>query len=180
MTKISLGTVYPWTVPILCYLQNLISLIREQGKVSSEVHQHYHRAWLGMMRGLYFAAMHTYFIFMTSLHFMQSTSLSYSMVTRTIFTVPLVTIFTKFDGQIIAEYVKLNDMENVQDKWEKARENAENTFQRIYLPKILNSEHPPKAHVQLQGESYEHFLMGDDSFVDMYGHSVRRLSTHNH
>ena len=117
---------------------------------------------------------------MTSLHFMQSTSLSYSMVTRTIFTVPLVTIFTKFDGQIIAEYVKLNDMENVQDKWEKARENAENTFQRIYLPKILNSEHPPKAHVQLQGESYEHFLMGDDSFVDMYGHSVRRLSTHNH
>ncbi|KAF8345415.1 hypothetical protein F5887DRAFT_1282650 [Amanita rubescens] len=64
--------------------------------------------------------------------------------------VPLVTIFTKFDGQIIAEYVKLNDMESAQDKWEKARENAENTFQTIYLPKILDSKCPPKAHVRLQ------------------------------
>jgi hypothetical protein len=83
---------------------------------------------------------------------MQFTSLSCSMVINIVFTVPLVTIFTKFDGQIIAEYAKLNDMENVQDKWEKAKENAENTFQRIYLPKILNSEHPPKAHVRLQGK----------------------------
>jgi hypothetical protein len=94
---------------------------------------------------------------------MQSTSPSYGMVTRIIFAVPLVTIFTKFDGQIIAEYVKLDDMESAQDKWEKARENAENTFQTIYLPRILDSKCPPKAHVRLQGECYGHFLAGDDS-----------------
>ena len=41
MTKISSGIVYPWTVPVLCYLQNLISLIREQEKVSSELNQYF-------------------------------------------------------------------------------------------------------------------------------------------
>ena len=60
------------------------------------------------------------------------------------------TIFTKFDGQIVGEYIKLKDNENIED-WEKARENAELTFQRVYLPKVLNTEHPPKAHVQLEG-----------------------------
>jgi hypothetical protein len=61
-----------------------------------------------------------------------------------------VTIFTKFDGQIVGEYIKLKDNENIED-WEKARENAELTFQRVYLPKVLNTEHPPKAHVRLEG-----------------------------
>ena len=76
------------------------------------------------------------------------------------FAVPLVTIFTKFDGQIIAEYVKLNVIENTEDRWEKARENAEISFQTVYLPKVLNTEHPPKAYVQLQGEpeNGDHFL----------------------
>ncbi|KAF8686037.1 hypothetical protein AX14_003979, partial [Amanita brunnescens Koide BX004] len=50
---------------------------------------------------------------------------------------------------IIGEYIKLKDNENIED-WEKARENAELTFQRVYLPKVLNTEHPPKAHVQLE------------------------------
>jgi len=63
--------------------------------------------------------------------------------------VPLVTIFTKFDGQIIQEYGKLDDREK-EDKWDKAKENAEVTFQRVYLPKVLNTEHPPRSHVRLQ------------------------------
>ena len=66
-----------------------------------------------------------------------------------IITVPLVVIFTKFDAQIIQESVKLNDLE---DKWVKARENADSTFQSTYLAKVLNTAYPPKAHVQLEGE----------------------------
>jgi hypothetical protein len=69
----------------------------------------------------------------------------------TFFTVPLVVIFTKFDGQIINEFVKLTDVEN-EDKWEMAMENAESTFQAVYLPKVLDVKYPPKAYVRLGGE----------------------------
>ena len=68
-------------------------------------------------------------------------------------TVPLVAIFTKFDAQIIKEYVKLNDIEDDGDKWYKAKENAEKTFQNIYLPKVVNTEYPPKIYVHLEGEN---------------------------
>ncbi|KAF8691605.1 hypothetical protein AX14_002766, partial [Amanita brunnescens Koide BX004] len=64
--------------------------------------------------------------------------------------VPLVVVFTKFDGQIIQESGKLDDMEDDAVKWEKARENAEATFQRVYLPKVLNTNYPPKAYVHLE------------------------------
>ena len=43
-------------------------------------------------------------------------------------------------------------MENDAVKWEKARENAEITFQRVYLPKVLGANHPPKTYVCLEGE----------------------------
>ena len=66
-------------------------------------------------------------------------------------------IFTKFDAQIIQESVKFNNLENYQDKWIKARENANSTFQAIYLAKILSTEYPPKAYVQLEGEERKHF-----------------------
>ena len=65
-------------------------------------------------------------------------------------TVPLVVVFTKFDGQIIQESEKLDDMDDAV-KWDKARENAEITFQRVYLPKVLGTNHPPKAYVCLGG-----------------------------
>ena len=68
------------------------------------------------------------------------------------FAVPLVVVFTKFDGQIIQESEKLDEMENDEVKWKKARENAEMTFQRIYLPKVLDTNFPPKAYVCLEGE----------------------------
>ena len=66
-------------------------------------------------------------------------------------TVPLVVVFTKFDGQIIQEASKFNDMDDAV-KWDKARENAETTFQMAYLPKVLATNYPPKSYVCLGGE----------------------------
>ena len=65
-------------------------------------------------------------------------------------TVPLVVVFTKFDGQIIQESGKLDDMDDA-IKWHKAREHAELTFQRVYLPKVFDTKYPPKAYVCLGG-----------------------------
>ena len=70
-------------------------------------------------------------------------------------TVPLVVVFTKFDGQIIQESGKLDDM-NDAIKWEKARENAEITFQRVYLPKVLDTNYFPKAYVCLGGGDHQY------------------------
>ena len=39
-------------------------------------------------------------------------------------------------------------------KWDKARENAETTFQMVYLPKVLDTNYPPKAYVCLGGEGH--------------------------
>ena len=72
------------------------------------------------------------------------------------FTVPLVVIFTKFDGQIASEYVNLANLKD-EDKWERARKIAEITFQKVYLPKVLDVKYPPKAYVQLEGEDDEEF-----------------------
>ena len=60
-------------------------------------------------------------------------------------------VFTKFDGQIIQESGKLSNIEDDGAKWDMARKNAEITFERAYLPKILNSMHPPRAYVRLEG-----------------------------
>ncbi|KAF8345064.1 hypothetical protein F5887DRAFT_885428 [Amanita rubescens] len=64
--------------------------------------------------------------------------------------VPLVVVFTKFDGQIIQESGKLNDIEDDGAKWDMARKNAEITFQGTYLPKVMNTQYPPKAYVRLE------------------------------
>ena len=60
-------------------------------------------------------------------------------------------ILTKFDGQIASEFVNLTDA-NDEDKWARAREIAEITFQNVYLPKVLDAKYPPKAYVRLEGE----------------------------
>jgi hypothetical protein len=65
--------------------------------------------------------------------------------------VPLVVVFTKFDGQIINEYVNLMDP-YIKGKWEMARSNAEHTFREVYLPKVLDTKYPPKTYVRLEGE----------------------------
>jgi len=59
--------------------------------------------------------------------------------------VPLVVVFTKFDGQIIQEGGKLDDIEEDGVKWDMAKKNAEITFQRVYLPKIFDTKHPPRV-----------------------------------
>ncbi|KAF8733304.1 hypothetical protein AX14_003941 [Amanita brunnescens Koide BX004] len=64
--------------------------------------------------------------------------------------VPLVTIFTKFDAQIIQEYTKLADVEAHKDKWEQARENAENFYQEAYVSKVHETKYPPKGYVVLE------------------------------
>ena len=74
------------------------------------------------------------------------------------FTVPLVVVFTKFDGQIASEFVNLANPKD-EDKWERAREIAEITFQKIYLPKVLDAKYPPKAYVRLEGENDEDFFL---------------------
>ncbi|KAF8319540.1 hypothetical protein F5887DRAFT_1218755, partial [Amanita rubescens] len=63
--------------------------------------------------------------------------------------VPLVVIFTKFDGQVASESVNLTNSKD-EDKWERAREIAEIMFQKVYLPKVLNAKYPPKAYVRLE------------------------------
>ena len=91
-------------------------------------------------------------------------------------TVPLVVIFTKFDAQIIQESVKLNDLENYQDRWAKARENADITFQRIYLASVLGTQHPPKAHVQLEGEEVNISMSKKIMFFNRYAKTRKELS----
>ncbi len=61
-------------------------------------------------------------------------------------------VFTKFDGQIASEFVNLTDAKD-EDKWERAEEIAEITFQKVYLPKVLDTKYPPKAYVRLEGEN---------------------------
>jgi len=63
--------------------------------------------------------------------------------------VPLVVIFTKFDGQIASEFVNLTDARD-EDKWDRAREIAKITFQKVYLPKVMDTKYPPKTYVQLE------------------------------
>ena len=75
-------------------------------------------------------------------------------------------IFTKFDGQIASEYVNLTDANlKDEDKWERAREIAEITFQKVYLPTVLDTKYPPKAYVQLEGENNEDFFLKNGSIV---------------
>ena len=69
--------------------------------------------------------------------------------------VPLVAVFTKFDAQIIQECGKLDDTE---DKWDKARKNAEIAFQNVYLPYVFATTYPPKAYVCLEGMIMNTFL----------------------
>ena len=73
-------------------------------------------------------------------------------------------IFTKFDGQVASEFVNLID-EKDEDKWERAREIAEITFQKVYLPKVVDARYPPKAYVQLEGENNVDFFLKNKSNV---------------
>ena len=65
-------------------------------------------------------------------------------------------VFTKFDGQIIQESEKLDDMDDAV-KWDKAQVNAEITFHSVYLPKVFGTNYPPKAYVCLEGGNHKYY-----------------------
>ena len=69
----------------------------------------------------------------------------------------MMVVFTKFDAQIIQEYVMLNNLENDEDQWAKAEENADIAFRNIYLARVLSTQHPPKAWVRLEGKESKYF-----------------------
>ena len=68
--------------------------------------------------------------------------------------VPLVAVFTKFDGLVISEYCELHAIQDEQVKLKEARENAEKTFQEHYLHQIMKVKNPPKAFVKLEGKTF--------------------------
>jgi hypothetical protein len=68
--------------------------------------------------------------------------------------VPLVAVFTKFDGLVVNEYCELHHIQNGQAKWEEARKNAENTFQKHYLHQMMTVQNHPKAFVKLEGKTF--------------------------
>ena len=80
-----------------------------------------------------------------------------ALTSKYYFTVPLVVIFTKFDGQIATQFVNLTDGKD-EDRWERARDIAESTFQKVYLPQVLYAKYCPKAYVRLEGENDEDFF----------------------
>jgi hypothetical protein len=140
MTIHFIGIVYQWTALDLFYPQNLSSSIKAQEMVSSIII-------------IYFLAYVT--LIFNCLYIMYQ--ILKSQYTDQFIIVPLVVIFTKFDAQVIQEYVKLD---NYQDKWAKARENADITFQSQYLANVLSTEYPPKAYVRLEGEENKIFHPG--------------------
>ncbi len=73
-------------------------------------------------------------------------------------------IFTKSDGQIASEFVNFTGAKD-EDKWKRARKFAEATFQKVYLPKVLDAKYPPKAYVRLEGENDEELFLDNRSNV---------------
>ena len=67
------------------------------------------------------------------------------------FAVPLVVIFTKFDGLVKQEHAKLDNIIDWKDRLKKAKDNAKETFQQVYESSVMSTEYPPKVHVQLGG-----------------------------
>jgi hypothetical protein len=77
-----------------------------------------------------------------------------------------VVIFTKFDGLIVKEY-SVMDSDDTDMAWDKAKENAEEYFQAVYLPKVMDTKYPPQAYLQLSGKNGENSLHKDHTWADM-------------
>ena len=78
-------------------------------------------------------------------------------------------IFTKFDGLIKQEHAKLDNLNNWEDRLRKAEDNAKKTFQQVYKSSVMNTEFPPKVHVQLRGGIELQFLeKNKDNMSDMH------------
>lgn len=68
-------------------------------------------------------------------------------------------IFTKFDGLVIQEHANLSGIKDWKDKLMKARQNAENTLQQVYVSRVMNTKYPPKAYVTLEGGNGTYLLL---------------------
>ena len=87
------------------------------------------------------------------------------------------TIFTKFDAQVIQQYADLDNIMDEDNRWVKARENASRTLEELYLSKILNTNYPPKAYVQLEGGGHGlHSMQKEMIISSRYGFARDRLS----
>jgi len=67
--------------------------------------------------------------------------------------VPVIVIFTKYDAQVVQAAAILRQSTNldVQQAWAQAPREADIIFQREYLPRVLESDNPPKDYVRLHG-----------------------------
>ena len=152
----SIGTVYQWIALALFYLQSLSSSIKGQAEVSANEFKTSHVLLERLL------TLNCCYLLSIGQISTKSTKYQYAVywLANMSFTVPLVIIFTKFDGQIASEFVNLTDSNaKDEDKWESAREIAEITFQKVYLPKVLDAKYPPKAYVRLEGENCDRFLL---------------------
>ena len=68
-------------------------------------------------------------------------------------------IFTKFDGLVIQEHANLCDIQDWEDRLNKAKQNAENTLQQVYVSRVMNTKCPPKAYVKLEGGNHAYLLL---------------------
>ena len=76
----------------------------------------------------------------------------FQFYTFSIFLVPLVVIFTKFDALVLKCYNKLrNQQKNHEEAKSAMLELANNTFQDHYLSQVLATDFPPKTHICLAG-----------------------------
>ncbi|KIL63289.1 hypothetical protein M378DRAFT_673688 [Amanita muscaria Koide BX008] len=85
--------------------------------------------------------------------------------------VPLVVIFTKFEALVTQEWSKMGDiLEDEDAKWNRARVNAERTFQDHYLKPILNTKYPPKAFVVLDLMAQENAIFSH--LIEKTAHAI--------
>ena len=86
----------------------------------------------------------------------------------------MVVIFTKFDGLVSQEYAKL-DIKDWNDRLKTAKDNAKKTFQQVYEHSVMNTEYPPKVHVQLGGGSDLQLMEEQNLMFDRYAQDREEL-----
>jgi len=65
--------------------------------------------------------------------------------------VPVIVVFTKFDGRIIQEYSKLDEAKlDEEARWNRAKMNAKDTLQKVYEPLVLKAPYPPRDVIWLE------------------------------
>ena len=80
-------------------------------------------------------------------------------LTLYIWTVPVIVVFTKFDGRIIQEYSRLDEGKlDEEARWSQAKTNAKDTLQNVYVPLVRDAPCPPKRLIWLEGGEVCHCI----------------------